>query len=85
MNISGINSNYQSVTVANTDKVDGEISHLKSQQSRLSQQLTTSGNVDKKAELKDELSRVEYELRLKDNDTYRRQNTNFSSIVDITA
>lgn len=35
--------------------------------------------------LEQELTQVENELRLKDNDTYRRQHTDFSSGVDIEA
>ena len=35
--------------------------------------------------LEQELTQVENELRLKDNDTYRRQHTDFSSSVDIEA
>lgn len=47
------------------------------------------GTMDKESAqygaLEQELSQVEKEISLKDNDTYRRKNTDFSSGVDIDA
>ena len=96
MDISGVNSNnYQPVevpkkarqseeiTIASTDEVDSEIENLKNQQKKLSQKI--KNNPAKRAELQQQLAKIEDELRQKDNDTYRRQHTRFSSTIDIDA
>ncbi len=60
---------------ANTDRVDREIEKLKEQKQQLEQQIkAASGDEEKVKELERKLSRIEGELRQKDNDTYRRQN-----------
>ena len=51
----------------------------------VAQQLRSSGDPARQDELEEELSRIEAELRQKDNDTYRRQNTEFSSGIDVNA
>lgn len=59
------------VLVTNTDKVDREIERLKSKLER------TSSN--------EERAKIEEELRLKDNDSYRKQHSEHYSRVDIMA
>ncbi len=64
--------------VGNTDKVDREIEKLKEKQQQLEQQIqTAAGDEEKVRELEKKLAQVEAELRQKDNDTYRRQNSEF--------
>ncbi len=64
--------------VGNTDKVDREIEKLKEKQQQLEQQIqTAAGDEQKVRELEKKLAQVEAELRQKDNDTYRRQNSEF--------
>ena len=77
--------NAGDVCIASTDKVDGEIARLKSKESLLAQRLHTSSDSVQQRDLEEELARIENELRQKDNDTYRRQNTEFSSGVDVKA
>lgn len=59
----------------NTDKVDREIEKLKEERDRLEQQIRTTKAPDKTEDLKRQLTRLENELRQKDNDAYRRQNS----------
>ena len=73
------------VCIASTDKVDEEIAQLKAREAMLAQKLHSAGDSVQQDSLEEELSRVENELRQKDNDTYRRQNTEFSSGVDVKA
>ena len=64
--------------VGNTDKVDREIEKLKEKQQQLEQQIqSAAGDEQKVRELEKKLAQVEAELRQKDNDTYRRQNSEF--------
>lgn len=64
----------------NTDQVDREIRKLKEKAQQLEQQiLASSGDEKKAADLEKKLSQVQSELSQKDNDTYRRQHTIFSS------
>lgn len=63
---------------ANTDKVDREIEKLKKKKAELEQQLNSEKDERKIGELEKELAQVERELRQKDNDTYRRQHTQFT-------
>ncbi|WP_051280861.1 hypothetical protein [Anaerovorax odorimutans] len=61
-------------TTINTDKVDAEIKKLKEQKQQIEQQLKgAADNEDKHKELEQCLSKIESELRTKDNDTYRKQ------------
>lgn len=65
--------------VANTDQVEKEIRELKAKKKQLEQQIqAASGDEGKVKELEKELSQVESELSRKDNDTYRRQRTQFT-------
>ena len=67
--------------VGNTDKVDREIQKLKEKRQQLEQQIqTAAGDEPKVRELEKKLAQVEAELRQKDNDTYRRQNSSFISV-----
>ena len=75
--------NKSSVTVAKTDKVDAEIRLLKNRKLKLEQQLSTLANPD--ADLQKQLAQIENELRQKDNDTYRKARSKFSTGIDITA
>lgn len=75
----------QETTTASTDKVDNEIASLKNEQAKLLKEIGATGDEAKKAELQKELDRVNNELRQKDNDAYRKANTEFTSGVDIMA
>lgn len=57
----------------NTDKVDRELRRLKEERKELEERLSTETDETKVKELERELSRVESELRQKDNDAYRRR------------
>ena len=76
-------SSSEEVTVASTDKVDAEIERLKAKEAQLLQKISSTQNPD--ADLQRQLAQIENELRLKDNDTYRRQHTEFSTGIDIKA
>lgn len=66
--------------VGNTDRVDREIRKLKEKKQQLMQQIRmASGDEEKVRELEKKLAQVESELSQKDNDSYRRQHTVFSS------
>lgn len=66
--------------VGNTDKVEREIRELKEKKRQLEQQLrSASGDEKRVRELEKKLAQVENELSQKDTDTYRRQNTVFTS------
>ena len=71
------------VTKANTDKVDSEIQKLKAKKAQLEQKISSAQNPD--ANLQKQLTQIENELRQKDNDSYRKARTQFSSGIDITA
>lgn len=60
-------------TTVNTDKIDKEIEKLKQKQQQLQQKIATTKNPKEKELLEAQLSQVNAELKLKDNDTYRRQ------------
>lgn len=65
---------------ANTDKVDAEIKKLKEEKQKLEQQISRAAdNPDQVKALKSQLSNVESELQMKDNDNYRRQHTTFTN------
>ncbi len=67
--------------VGSTDRVDREIKRLKEQKKQLEQQIrAAAGDEEKVKELQAELTQLESELSQKDNDTYRRQNTVFTSV-----
>lgn len=60
-------------TTGNTDKVDKEIEKLKQTQTQLKQKIAAAKDTREKESLEAQLAQVEAELKLKDNDTYRRQ------------
>ncbi len=63
----------------NTDKVDREIEKLKKQQKEIAQKIaqlsSNDGNSEKIKKLKQKLKQLENELSMKDNDSYRRANS----------
>ncbi len=61
----------------NTDRVDGEIKRLKEKQEQLEQKLR-SAEGENAERIKKQLESVSAELAMKDNDTYRRQNSVFT-------
>lgn len=63
----------------NTDKVDREIARLKKKEQELKQQLNSETDENKIKNLKRQLAQIERELRQKDNDTYRRQHSEYTS------
>ena len=78
-------NNDEEICIASTDKVDAEIARLKAREDQLSKRISSIADPEQQAAIKDELAKIEQELRQKDNDTYRRQNTEFSSGIDIQA
>lgn len=61
-----------------TDKVDREIEKLKKKQAELEQQLAGAQDNPQEAEkLQKQLEQVNQELEMKDNDTYRRQHSQY--------
>lgn len=58
-------------TTTNTDRVDRELEKLRAEQEKLSGQLRTAAPEDAER-LQKRLAQLENELRLKDNDAYRR-------------
>lgn len=68
-----------SSATANTDKVDREIEQLREKQKQIAQQLRAATDPEKAEQLKKESQRIQNELRLKDNDAYRRANTIFTT------
>jgi len=66
-------------TTMSTDEVDAEIEELKKRRLELKKSLQTSCDEN----LQKELSQVENELRLKDNDEYRKQHAKIISGVDL--
>ena len=63
---------------SNTDAVDRTIEQLKRKQEELSQRLNTETDEARRKDLERQLAQVEQELKQKDNETYRRQHTQFS-------
>lgn len=66
-------------TTISTDEVDKEIEDLKSRRMELKKSLRASGDEN----LQTELTQVENELRLKDNDEYRKSHAKVFSAVDL--
>lgn len=64
--------------VTNTDSVDKEIERLKEKKENIEQELRMEKDVEKKKRLEEELSRIESELTMKDNDNYRRSKAQVS-------
>ena len=66
-------------TTMSTDKVDAEIDELKNRRLELKKSLQTSSDEN----LQKELQQIENELRLKDNDEYRKSHAKIISGVDL--
>ena len=60
-------------TTGNTDQVDREIENLKQAKTQMEQKIAAAKDEREKQVLKTRLEQVKAELRMKDNDTYRRQ------------
>lgn len=60
-------------TTGNTDQVDREIEQLKQTQKQMEQQIAATKDEKEKQALQTKLEQVKAELKMKDNDTYRRQ------------
>lgn len=73
--VQGDRAESSETSTTDTGKVDTEIRNLRREKERLMQQIReASGDEKKEAALKEKIARIDMELRLKDNDTYRRQN-----------
>lgn len=66
--------------VCDTSKVDREIEKLKKKQQELEQRLASETDEAKARDLERQQAQVEQELKEKDNDTYRRQNSTFTRL-----
>lgn len=64
---------------ADTDKADREIEALKKKRTELEKQLISCSDERKEAELERKLANAENELRMKDNNSYRRSKTVFKT------
>lgn len=65
---------------ANTDRVEAEIKRLKQKKAELQQQIAQAANdPERQSRLQKQLSQIESELLAKDNDSYKRQHTQFRS------
>lgn len=60
-------------TTLNTDQVDREIDKLKQTQTKMKQQIAATKDEKEKQALQTKLEQVKAELKMKDNDAYRRQ------------
>lgn len=60
-------------TTLNTDQVDREIDKLKQTQTKMEQQIAATRDEKEKQALQTKLEQVKAELKMKDNDAYRRQ------------
>lgn len=69
----------ESKTIADTGRVDQELRELRSRQADLKKQRTAARDEIQQERLDRELQSLEQELAQKDNDSYRRQNTEFHS------
>lgn len=66
---------------SNTDRVDAEVKQLRQEKEQLMQQLRgAAGDEKREAALKQKITRIDVELRMKDNDTYRRQNMDIHTV-----
>lgn len=60
-------------TTLNTDQVDREIDKLKQTQTKMKQQIAATKDEKEKQALQTKLEQIKAELKMKDNDAYRRQ------------
>lgn len=73
----------EEILTGNTNKPDQEIKKLKNKKKQLKQKISqASGDEKKLKELKQQLAQVESQLVLKDNDTYRKDQSSFSSTIN---
>lgn len=78
--VKGGNPPKSEVCTTNTDQVDAEIKKLQREKERLMAQYgKASGDEKQEEELKKKIAQVDMELRVKDNDAYRRQNAVISN------
>lgn len=64
---------------ANTDKVDAEIRKLKEKKENIQQQLAKAADhPEQREKLEKQLQQIENELKMKDNDSYRRRHTEYT-------
>ena len=73
------NQDSEKMLTLSTDDVDSEIEDLKSQRLKLKNAIKTSND----EKLQEQLNRIENELRLKDNDEYRKQHAKVISGIDL--
>ena len=62
----------------NTDKVDSEIKKLKEEKQQIERQIKRTDDENKCRDLKKQLSQIESELSVKDNDAYRKQHATYT-------
>ena len=78
-NSAPVKEKSETQTTLSTDEVDAEIEKLKKCRLELKKNLQTSSEEN----LQKELAQIENELRLKDNDEYRKQHAKIISGVDL--
>lgn len=79
--VSGERPEKPETCTSNTDRVDAEVKQLRKEKEQLMQQLRgASGDEKREAALKQKITRIDVELRMKDNDTYRRQNMDIHTV-----
>ena len=71
-------------TTGNTDQVDREIENLKQAKTQMEQKIAAAKDEREKQVLKTRLEQVKAELRMKDNDTYRRQHMQITEQKDVS-
>ena len=74
----------QTVTMS-TDRVDNEIETLKSKGLAIAKSINSYDDEETRILKRDQLKQIQDELRRKDNDIYRRQNSDISLGVDVEA
>ena len=72
-------------TIISTDRVDNEIESLKAKGLALAKSINNYDDEDTRLHLQDQLKQIQEELRRKDNEIYRRQNSDISLGIDIVA
>jgi len=68
----------KSVSTINTDKVEQEIDQLNEKRNQIKLALRNVQDDDEKKDLENQLLQIEAELRMKDNDTYKKQHATYS-------
>ena len=75
--VSGERPEKPETCTSNTDRVDAEVKQLRQEKEQLR---GASGDEKREAALKQKITRIDVELRMKDNDTYRRQNMDIHTV-----